>query len=309
MSTQSQTVPTHKRFVEQIREFGNDYLPYWFMLPVVATLLTFTIFPFLYNLYLTFVEYTLTDPSSMGEFVGLSNIVGAFSNPTLWTSLGITAAFVVSALVLETALGFVLAVLVNDTERFTGFYRIALLLPMAVAPISLATIGRVMLNAEIGVIPWMINNFTPFVAPQFLGPDWALISVITFNVWQWTPFMFIIMYAGLSSVPEELLEAGRVDGARIWRIYAHIVIPYMKPVLLVGVLIRMIDLLRSFGLVYTLTSGGPGNSTRLFGIHIYETAFSFLDLGAAGAMAIVYMFSIVILSTLFIKVFKFEGVW
>jgi multiple sugar transport system permease protein len=180
---------------------------------------------------------------------------------------------------------------------------------MAIAPISLATIGRVMLNPDIGVIPWLITEFTPFVAPNFLSPDWALITVIAFDVWQWMPFMFIIIYAGLTSVPDGLIDAGRVDGAPLWRIYAHIIIPYMKPVLLVGVLIRMIDLFRSFGLVYALTSGGPGNATRLFSIHIYETAFSFLDLGAAGAMAIVYMFSIVVLSTLFIKIFGFEGVW
>lgn len=309
MSTQTQTVESNTHVLKQIRDFANDNLQYWFMLPVVATLLTFTIYPFLYNLYLTFVEYVLTNPAAMGEFVGLSNVIGAFSNPTLWTSIGITVMFVVSALVLETILGFMLASLVSGMDRFESFYRIVFLLPMAVAPISLATIGRVMMNAEIGVIPWMINNLTPFAAPQFLGPDFALITVILFDVWQWTPFMFIIMYAGMTSVPEELVEAGRIDGAPIWRIYAHIVIPYMKPVLLVGVLIRMIDLLRSFGLVYSLTGGGPGNATRLFGVHIYETAFSFLDFGAAGSMAIVYMFSIVILSTLFIKVFKFEGVW
>lgn len=309
MSTNTQTVDSTGHVLARIRDVGNDYLPYWFMLPVVATLLTFTVFPFLYNLYLAFVEYDLTDPTTMGEFVGLSNVVSAFTNPTLWTSVGITVAFVASALILETVLGFALASLVNGTDRFTGVYRIVFLLPMAVAPISLATIGRVMLNAEIGVIPWLITTFTPFAAPQFLGPDFALITVILFDVWQWTPFMFIIIYAGLTSVPEELIEAGRVDGAPLWRIFAHVIIPYMKPVLLVGVLIRMIDLLRSFGLVYTLTSGGPGNATRLFGIHIYETAFSFLDLGAAGAMAIVYMISIVILSTVFIKVFGFEGVW
>jgi multiple sugar transport system permease protein len=294
---------------ERFRDLGDDYLPVWFMLPVVATLLTFTIFPFVYNVYLMFVEYDLSDPTSLGEFAGLSNLVSAFSNPTLWGAVGITLAFVVSALVLETVLGFLLAVLVQGTTRLRGFYRIVLLLPMAVAPISLATIGRVMLNSEIGVIPWLITSFTPFASPQFLSSELALVTVISFNVWQWTPFMFIIFYAGLSSVPPDLVDAGRIDGAPLWRVYAHIIIPYIKPVLLVGILIRMIDLLRSFGLVYTLTSGGPGNTTRLFSIHIYETAFTFLDLGAAGAMAIVYMFSIVAVSTLFIKVFGFEGVW
>lgn len=309
MSTQTHGLETQDTLVERVREQFNDNLPIWFMVPVVATLLTFTVFPFLYNLYLTFVEYQLDSPTSKGEFVGLSNLVTAFSNPTIWTAIGITVLFVASALVLETILGFLLAVAVNGAEHFKGFYRIALLLPMGVAPISLATIGRVMLNSEIGVVPWMINSFTPFVSPQFLGSNMALLTTIAFDVWQWTPFMFIIIFAGLTSVPEDLVKAGRVDGAPLWRIYAHIVIPYMKPVLFVGILIRMIDLLRTFGLVYTLTSGGPGNSTRLFSIHIYETAFSFLDLGAAGSMAVVYMFSIVILSTLLINIFEFEGVW
>lgn len=310
MSTQTRSSPTHKRIARRLRDVGNDYLPAWFMLPVVATLLTFTVFPFLYNLYLAFVEYDLADPlSETGKFIGLNNVTNAFNNPTLWTAVGVTVTFVLAALVLETAIGFMLAVMLSNTDRFNGFYRIVFLLPMAIAPISLATIGRVMLNDEIGVIPWLIDNLTPFASPGFLGTDMAMLTVIAFDVWQWTPFMFIIIYAGLTSVPEELVEAGRIDGAPTWRIYAHIIIPYMKPVLFVGVLIRMIDLLRSFGLVFTLTSGGPGNSTRLFSIHIYETAFSFLDLGAAGAMAIVYMFSIIILSTLFIKIFKFEGVW
>jgi multiple sugar transport system permease protein len=309
MSARTRDAPSYKRLLERVQDVGDEYLPVWFMLPVIATLLTFTVFPFLYNLYLMFVEYELTSPESLGEFAGLSNVVNAFGNPTLWTAVGVTVLFVFSALVLETILGFVFAVLVKDIQRFQGFYRVVLLLPMAIAPISLATIGRVMLNPDIGVIPWLITEFTPFVAPNFLSPDWVLITIIAFDVWQWMPFMFIIIYAGLTSVPDGLIDAGRVDGAPLWRIYAHIIIPYMKPVLLVGLLIRMMDLFRSFGLVYALTSGGPGNATRLFSIHIYETAFSFLDLGAAGAMAIVYMFSIVVLSTLFIKIFGFEGVW
>jgi multiple sugar transport system permease protein len=260
MSARTRDAPSYKRLLERVQDVGDEYLPVWFMLPVIATLLTFTVFPFLYNLYLMFVEYELTSPESLGEFAGLSNAVNAFGNPTLWTAVGVTVLFVFSALVLETILGFVFAVLVKDIQRFQGFYRVVLLLPMAIAPISLATIGRVMLNPDIGVIPWLITEFTPFVAPNFLSPDWVLITIIAFDVWQWMPFMFII-YAGLTSVPDGLIDAGRVDGAPLWRIYAHIIIPYMKPVLLVGVLIRMIDLFRSFGLVYALTSGGPGNAT------------------------------------------------
>jgi multiple sugar transport system permease protein len=309
MSTQINNKIDKSSKIKYIRDAFNDNLPYWFMIPVVTTLIIFTIFPFIYNIYLTFVEYDLTDPASRGEFVGVENLIAAFSNPTLWTAVGVTVIFVVLALICETALGFLLAILVNSVERFEDVYRIIILLPMAVAPVSLATIGRVMLNPEIGVIPWLVSTITPISNISFLGPELALITAILLDVWQWTPFMFIIFYAGLSSVPRKLIEAAKADGAPTWRIYWSIIIPYMKPVLLVGILIRMIDLFRSFGTIQALTGGGPGNATRVFSIHLYKTAFSFLDLGAAGSMSVVYMTVIVVISNVYIIGFKFKGVW
>ena len=132
---------------------------------------------------------------------------------------------------------------------------------MAVAPVSLAMIGRIMLDPQLGIIAYAINTYTPFAAPNFLT-NLPLLTVILMDTWNWTPFMFIILYAGMTSVPDELEEAARIDGAPTWRTYVHVIIPYMKPVIFVAFLIRLIDLFRTFGTVYGLTRGGPGNATE-----------------------------------------------
>ncbi|HET7325142.1 MAG TPA: sugar ABC transporter permease, partial [Halococcus sp.] len=284
MSLDTQTPRTDGTAQEgnRLRNLWNEYLPRWLAAPMVIFVLLITVFPGVYDLYLSLVHYTYVNPEQLGTFAGLHNFRVIFTNPVVWQSIGVTAIFVTSALVLETVLGFGLAALVTNVSdgRAKTFYRIAFILPMAMAPVALATLGQIMLNPQLGIIPYLIGTYTPFAAPNFLT-DIPLLSVILIDTWNWTPFMFIIFYAGLSSVPEELVEAARVDGAPTWRTYLHIIIPYMKPVVFVAVLIRLIDLFRTFGTVYGLTRGGPGNATKLISIQIFQTGFTFVDLGAA----------------------------
>lgn len=309
MSTPTQKTSKSASELTRLRELWNDYLPYWFMTPMVIVMLLITIFPGAYDLYLSLVKYNLADPATIGQFNGLTNFQTAFTSGGAVNSFIITILFVAGALTLETSIGFVLAALVTGVKsnRMRTFYRIAFILPMAVAPVSLATITRIMLNPEIGVVPYLIGIFTPFAAPNFLS-DIPLLTVILVDTWNWTPFMFIIFYAGMSSVPDTLLEASRVDGAPLWRRYVHVVIPYMKPVLFVAILIRLIDLFRTFGLVFTLTRGGPGTATELVSINIFQAGFTFVDLGAAAAVAIVYLVGIVVLCNVLIIKIGFEGV-
>ncbi len=294
----------------QLRDIWNEYLPAWLASPMVLVMLLITIFPGVYDLYLSFVHYNYVRPEQIGSFAGLANFAFIFSSPETWHSIGITLVFVVGALALETAIGFCLAALVTNVsnDRAREFYRVAFILPMAVAPVSLATIGRIMLNPTIGIVPYLIQTYTPFVPPNFLT-DFPLTTVILIDAWNWTPFMFIIFYAGLSSVPEQLIEAARVDGAPVWRRYVHIIIPYMKPVVFVAVLIRLIDLFRTFGTVFSLTRGGPGTATQLVSIQIFDLGFKYVNLGTASALAIVYLVGILVICNVLIRVFDFEGVW
>lgn len=297
------------RYTNRLRAVWNEYLPRWFAAPMVLLVLLITVFPGVYDLYLSLVQYNYVNPQRIGVFAGLHNFQVIFTDPTVWHSIQVTTIFVASALFLETVLGFCLAALVTNVsnERAKTFYRIAFILPMAVAPVSLATIGEIMLNPQLGIIPYLISTYTPLAPPNFLT-NLPLITVILMDTWNWTPFMFIIFYAGLSSVPEQLIEAARVDGAPIWRTYIHIIIPYMKPVVFVAILIRLIDLFRTFGTVYGLTQGGPGNATKLISIQIFQTGFKFVDLGAASALAIVYLVAVLVICNVLIRVVGFEGV-
>lgn len=309
MSTPTQTETTSKSSLAELRDLWNEYLPYWFMAPMVAVMVIITFFPGAYDLYLSLVaEPTLSVFDA--EFAGLGNFETAFTRGGAVRSFGITITVVTSALLLETALGFVLAALVAgvDAGRLKSFYRVLFIIPMAVAPVSLATIGRIMLNSEIGIIPYVINTATPFAAPSFLS-EVPLLTVILLDAWNWTPFMFIIFYAGLSSVPETLIEASRVDGAPVWRRYVHVIIPYMKPVVFVATLIRLIDLFRTFGVVYGLTGGGPGTATQLVSINIYEQMFINNQIPVAAAIAIVYLVLVVALCNIIIAKVGFNGVW
>ncbi|QCC49089.1 carbohydrate ABC transporter permease [Halobellus limi] len=310
MSTPTQTTSQGPSGLARLRELWNAYLPYWFITPMVLVMLLITIFPGAYDLYLSLVKYQLTDPNTIGQFNGLANYERVFTSGGAINSFVITITFVAGALALETGIGFVLAALVTGvkSDRMKAFYRIIFIIPMAVAPVSLATIGRIMLNTEIGIVPYLVRELTPFVAPNFLS-DVPLLTVILVDTWNWTPFMFIIFYAGMSSVPTTLLEASKVDGAPLWRRYVHVIIPYMKPVLFVAILIRLIDLFRTFGLVFSLTSGGPGTATELVSINIFQTGFTFVDLGGAAAIAIVYLVGIIALCNILIIKVGFEGVW
>ncbi|WP_123619215.1 carbohydrate ABC transporter permease [Halorubrum sp. CSM-61] len=307
--TQKKTEPTREASNGRLSQLWNDYLPYWFVAPMVVVMVLITFFPGAYDLYLSVIAEPTVNIFE-AEFVGLSNYRTAFSRGGVIHSFGITITVVASALLLESLLGFFLAALVSgvDSSRMKSFYRVLFIVPMAVAPVSLATIGRIMLNNEIGVIPYLIEAATPFSAPVFLS-EIPLLTVILLDTWNWTPFMFIIFYAGLSSVPKTLIEASKVDGAPLWRRYIHIIIPYMKPVVFVAVLIRMIDLFRTFGVVYGLTQGGPGTATQLVSINIYEQMFINNAPGVAAAIAIIYLVFVVAIANIVIAKVGFEGVW
>jgi multiple sugar transport system permease protein len=309
MSSPTQTETTNKQGFARLSDLWNKYLPYWFIAPMVVVMVSITFFPGAYDLYLSLIaEPTLNVFEA--EFVGLSNFETAFTRGGALHSFVITVTVVASALLLESLLGFFLAALVAgvERERAKSFYRVLFIIPMAVAPVSLATIGRIMLNTEIGIIPYVIAATTPFAAPSFLS-DAPLLTVILLDTWNWTPFMFIIFYAGLSSVPKTLIEASRVDGAPLWRRYVHVIIPYMKPVVFVATLIRMIDLFRTFGVVYGLTQGGPGTATQLVSINIYEQMFINNQIGVAAAIAVVYLVFVIAIANIVIAKVGFEGVW
>jgi multiple sugar transport system permease protein len=187
---------------------------------------------------------------------------------------------------IETLLGLGLALLVVDQVRFSRFLRVSLLLPMTIAPVVVGVIWRLMYASDIGVVNPLFNLFG-FGDPNVLAnPSSAFIGVVAVDVWEWTPLLFLIILAGLQSIPQEPIEAARVDGAGPLRVFFDHTLPLLMPVLMVAVVLRLIDAIGTFDQIFVLTKGGPGTSTQLISTYAYNTAFEFTEYGRGMAMVV-----------------------
>ena len=194
--------------------------------------------------------------------------------------------FVALVVSIETLLGLLLALLVARELRFAGLIRVALILPMTIAPVVVGVIWRLLYASDIGVVDPLFQALG-LPAPDVLAhPLSAFLGLVTVDVWEWTPLLFLIILAGLQSMPQDPLEAARVDGASALQTFFHHTLPLLRPVLLVAVVLRTIDAVGTFDQIFVLTKGGPGTSTQLISIYAYNTAFLFNQYGRAMAMLI-----------------------
>jgi multiple sugar transport system permease protein len=256
--------------------------PYcWMLLPALAVFVGFVIYPLLRTVYLSFTDL---DAAGQAKIVGTANYTTLVRDPAFWNSLRVTVVFIVVGVVIELALAWALALLLQGTvSRLGRGLRVVFAVPMTVCPVVIGITWRALLNPQFG---W-VNALLGTPDRDWAGdPGKALWVLIAVDVWQWTPFMFMLISAGLLSVPEEIREAARLDGAGGVRILRHITFPLLLPVTLIAVLLRTIDATKTFDLPYTLTGGGPGTSTQTIAIFLYRTAFAKFDQGYASAVAV-----------------------
>lgn len=258
--------------------------------PAVALLLALSIYPLIYS-----VKISFTGASGFT----LSNYVRLGSDRFLLVAAGQTAVFTMAALTIEFALGLALAVLIDSLSRARGLFRAGLLAPMLLPPVVVAVIWRLIYNPQFGVL----NGTLRAMGVDTSGLTWtsgertALASIILVDIWEWTPFMFLLLSAGLQAIPHEPLEAARIDGASSWQIFRDITLPLLKPTILLAALLRAMDLVRIFDQVFILTQGGPGSATETISLYIYRTAFRFYNFGYAAAMS----FLMLLLTTVFAR--------
>jgi ABC-type sugar transport system permease subunit len=235
---------------------------------------------------------------------GFKNYSDVFNDPTFWTALGTTAKYVALAVSIETLLGLGLALLVYNQLRFSRFFRVALLLPMTVAPVVVGVIWRLMYASDIGVVNPIFASLG-FGNPDVLAnPGSAFLGVVAVDIWEWTPLLFLIILAGLQSLPQEPLEAARVDGAGPVRLFFDHTLPLLRPVLMVAIVLRLIDAIGTFDQIFVLTRGGPGTATQLISTYSYNTAFQFTDYGRAMAMVVSLLVLVVLLSIVAIRMMR-----
>jgi multiple sugar transport system permease protein len=265
-----------------------------FLAPAVVLLLALTVYPLLYVVRISL--YRLTPAGE--TFVGLENFLRLLRDPFFFQSLGQTFLFMIGALTLEFLLGLSLALLLDSEIRARGLWRTLFLLPMILPPVVVGVIWRLIYNPSFGVLNGALQLLGVDTArlTWLADPSVALAAIVVVDVWEWTPFVFLILLAGLQAIPEEPYEAARIDGSSAWQTFRHVTLPLLAPAILVALLLRTMDLLRIFDQVFILTQGGPGFATETISLYIYKTAFRFFDFGYAAAMSLVLLVATLVVS-------------
>ncbi|CAN3128734.1 Carbohydrate ABC transporter membrane protein 1, CUT1 family [Mycobacterium sp. smrl_JER01] len=270
--------------------------------PLAALFVGVVGFPLGYAAYLSITDYKLTDRGAPA-LVGADNYVATFSDGAFWGAFGTTALYVVVAVGLELVIGLAIALALQKQRWARDLTRSMLLAPMFITPIAVGLTFRFLLNDQLGAIPAMLQ--TVGIDYDFFGPGRALFTLAFIDVWQWTPFMVLLLLAGLESIPKEPLDAARVDGAGGWYVLRRVTLPLLAPVLVVAILLRSLDAMKVFEYVFATTRGGPGTETETLQYFIYQTGIQFFRLGSASSMAFVVL--VVVLTVIVVAFRRMEA--
>ncbi|MCV7126893.1 carbohydrate ABC transporter permease [Mycolicibacterium vanbaalenii] len=269
--------------------------------PLAALFVGVVGFPLGYAAYLSVTDYKLTDRGAP-NLVGADNYVAAFSDGAFWGAFGTTALYVLVAVGLELVIGLAIALALQKQRWAKDLTRSMLLAPMFITPIAVGLTFRFLLNDQLGAIPAMLDAIG--VEYDFFGPGRALFTLAFIDVWQWTPFMVLLLLAGLESIPKEPLDAARLDGASGLYVLRRVTLPLLAPVLVVAILLRCLDAMKVFEYVFATTRGGPGTETETLQYFIYQTGIQFFRLGSASSMAFIVL--VVVLAVIVIAFRRME---
>ena len=270
-----------------------------FIAPAVVYLMFMSIFPFIYSVYLSLYQAKLTRLHKK-FFVGFENYVNLFKDEVFLASLKNTFVLTTRSIVFEVILAFACAkVFLSLKEQKTGYFlRSMSILPMMITPLCVALIFSYILNPTLGILNYILSGVGVEPISWFANPNLALWSIIAINVWQWTPFMMLLMLAGLVSIPSSLYEAASLEKARWWHVARWIELPAIKDVILIGIILRVIDNLKLFDLVYITTRGGPGDNTELLTYFTYRQDFAFFNVGYGSAAAVIILVISIFVTTI-----------
>lgn len=283
----------------------NTLKKYNFLLPVIVLLVIITIFPLLYSLCVSLTNLRLT-ALEKPEFVGLKNYYEILvHDKRFWRSLYNTFTIAIPALALETILGLGIALLLNREIRGKRIITVLLILPVVIPPLTSGLIWRMLYHEKYGPINGLLSYFGITRQITWLStPGLTKFAVILTDVWQWTPFMMMMILAGLQAVPVECIEAAEVDGARPVQRFFYITLPMLKYTLMVAALLRIMDLIKLFDVVFVLTMGGPGGTTETISMYTYLVSFRAFRMGFGSALSYLVLIITVILCTYFIRLIK-----
>ena len=302
--TQGSVMTTHRSNNGIFRE---KYLfPLAMLLPSVVVILLVVGFPMLYSLYISFTDYTLTTAANV-HFVGLKNYITLFQDRTFWQAFGRTVLFMALAVNLEFVLGFIIAQMMARAGFGRSLLRTVIMIPMMFAPILVGFQFKWLFNDQVGLINNLLFSLTgePHIIAWLIDRPLGFISILVAEIWMSTPFMVIILEAGILSLPQEPFEAAEVDGASGWQKLRHLTIPMLMPFIYTAMAIRSLDIARAYDVVSIMTGGGPGNRTELIWTYVNRLAFTGQNYALGSAMSyITVIISFIFTYWLFYNVIK-----
>ena len=273
---------------------------FWmFVLPAVAITLVCLLLPVGRGVQISFTN--LNFMKNTNEFVGLANYGKALSDPDFFRALGRNVIYVVVVVVFNFLIGFGMALVCN--RRFVGekIVRAIIIFPMLLIPVAAAVLWRFMYNYDIGVINKTLASLGIGRVNWLGNMDTVLYSIIFTDIWAWTPWMFLILLAGLEGIPAEQVEAARIDGASGWRLVRYVILPLMSPVTRVAVSLKAIETFRTFDYVWVMSRGGPGSSSEILSIFVYTQAYKNLEYGYSGAISFLVLALMVAVSIVVLR--------
>lgn len=267
------------------RRGGGPLVRRSFLLPSVLLLLTLSIFPLVFSLALSVGSWVIGREEPY-QFLGATNFTRLFTDARYLDSLINTLIYAGGSVVLQFGLGLGLAWLLFLKPPGSRIYRLLFLMPMMLTPVAVAYMWRLMFEQRIGVINYALDLVGIEPISWLTQRATALTAVVAVETWQWTPFIFVFLYAAMENLPQEVSDAARVDGANRWQILRHVITPMIAPIAIAIVLLRAVEALKVMDSVYVMTGGGPGNSTESVTLYAYRAGLQFFDLGYAAAMAL-----------------------
>lgn len=273
------------------------------VLPALLTILLVALFPLLWTVWESLHLHDLRMPWLGKPFVGIDNYVEAFKDPRFWGALGHTAFFAVTSVGLELLIGLWLALALNRAFRFRGLVRAAVLIPWAIPTVVSALLWRFMFEGQHGIVNSLLVAVGALREPVvwFIHPTAAWVPVILADVWKTTPFVALLLLAGLQNIDASLYEAARIDGASAWRQFRYVTLPLLKPAILVALIFRTLDAFRVFDLIYALTGGGPGTSTEPIALYTFNALLQNLQFGYGSALSVIVFLLTFGLAMVYIK--------
>jgi multiple sugar transport system permease protein len=274
--------------------------------PALILLALLSLFPFVYIVVMSLSRVGLIGGIDL-HWAGLHNWSRLFSDSTIGSAWVRSVVYFVLTVGLEMLLGIAIALLVHGMVWGKNLVISLVLMPMFMAPVIVGLLGRFLTDSTFGLYAWVLRETHVFSGEILGGTKSAFVAVTLMDVWEWTPLIALIVLAGLSSLPKPVMEAARVDGASYWQRLRYIVMPMIMGVVIVALLVRSMDAIRYFDIIYNTTNGGPADATKVVPIRLYETAFRFFDLGYAAAIGLSMLAVSILIANLFMRTLKRRG--